>query len=387
MIRYVNRKNTNSLKWDRLQENFSRDDLLPLWVADMDYETPSFVKEAVEEYISHPLGYYRVPEAYYDNFIRWESKRHAYEIRKEWIRFAPGVVPGIYWVIGEFTRPGDHVLIQTPVYHPFSSAVEDQKGRVLVRSPLHFDGKRYGFDRDELERDIRDNDVKAMVLCNPHNPVGRVWTREELAEVADICRRYDVILISDEIHQDFENPDLGVKMTPCALASDYQKIVTLTSGGKTFNLGGLQNAYVVIEDEEIRRRYDAYAASVGCHGGNSVGYVATEAAYGGGEKWVDELLRMIYDHYSYVSERLSRELPKVRFPVLEGTYLMWLDFSEYFDAEGQMKEFFEGKCGLAFNYGSVFGGKEYGRFVRLNLATSMANLDLALDRIVEQIRG
>ena len=383
MIKYVERKNTDSMKWDGLENTFGADGLLPLWVADMDFRIDEHIIRAMHDYVEMGLpGYYKVPGSYYEAFIDWEKNEHGYSVQKEWIRFSPGIVVGFHIAIQVLTKPGDHVLISTPVYYPFSNAIKNND-RIIVGSELVNKDGCYHIDFEDFESKIRDNDIKAFILCSPHNPVCRVWTEEELKTMLDICRKYNVPIISDEIHQDlvFES---SRHVPTLSLAEKSDRIIMFAAASKAFNIAGLQNSIVVIPNEKLREEWDAFMICLRINQGNALGYVATEAAFRYGKDWLREAKAVIMGNYEYICEEFSKKLPKVVMTPLEGTYLAWADFGAYLSAD-EIQPFMQDKCKLAFDYGPWFGGDRSGTFVRINLATSRENIEDMCMRIVSNM--
>lgn len=382
---YKDRFGTDCNKWDGCEEKFGDENLLPLWVADMDFEAPSCVKQALKEYVDFGVfGYYQIPNRYYEAFINWEKTYHDYDVKKEWIRFAPGVVPAFNWLIHILTNERDGVLITPPVYYPFKDAVVNNN-RTLVESPLMRLEDHYELDYEDFERKIKEQNVKLFIFCTPHNPVGRVWKRDEIVKVLDICKKYGVYVIADEIHQDIIMD--GYQKVTAAATGNYDEImVTLTAATKTFNLAGCQNSIVVIPNESLRKRYDDYLTRLRITGGNAFGYIAVQSAYDGGRKWLDEVLNIIEENYHLMKSILEEKLPKVWIPKLEGTYLMWIDLGAYVSAD-EIESVIQKDCGLAVDYGSWFGGESYGTFIRVNLATREENIRLAAEKIVEALEA
>lgn len=383
---YRDRQGSGSVKWDGLEAFFGDGGLMPLWVADMDFSCPDCVRQAMEGLAQNNLyGYFMPPQDAFDAFYRWERDRHGYEIKPEWVRYTHGVVTAIYRLISALTQKGDACAILTPSYYPFMDAVRDT-GRRLVCSRLKNDGGYYTPDYKDFEKKIIENRVKLFIMSSPQNPVGRIWKREELAALLDICARHKVYVISDEIHQDIEL--FGNKHTPAALtypAEDF--LITVTAATKTFNLAGLSHSTAIIESEEIRRRYDEYAKTL--HGGDNItGYVAAAAAYVGGEKWLSDCLLQTEHNAMLIKSELERGLPAAVLSPLEGTYLQWIDLGAYLTAdkiEAAMKE----KCRLAVDYGSqFFPDNEPGEcHIRVNLATSSENIKEAARRLALLARG
>ena len=380
---FRDRRGTNAMKWNYLDRiGFKGENLLGMWVADMDFASPECVRRALREAADFGVfGYDAAPKEYHEAFIAWEKERHGLEIDREWIRFSPGVVTGFYWLVKMLTEPGDSVLIQTPVYYPFMSAIEDQ-GRKLVRSELVNTNGIYTVDFEDFERKITEEAVRVFILCSPHNPIGRIWTRSELAKMLEICRRHSVKVISDEIHHDFELG--GHRHTPTLAVGDYGDMVAmLTAPSKTFNLAGLQNSFVILPDKDIRDRYDAALRDVHIMGGNSLGNVAAAAAYTGGADWLESVLRTVEDNDALFRARLAEGLPKAVISPLEGTYLLWVDLGAYVAAE-DIKTVMEERCGLALDYGTQFGGNAPCH-IRVNLATDGAVVEEAAARLIRNL--
>lgn len=381
---YKERRHTDSKKWDACREQFGEEELLPMWVADMDFEAPACVREALRKYVDFGVfGYYHPSEEYGEAFVRWEAARHGYQVEKEWLRFSPGVVPAVNWLVQILTKEEDHVLIMPPVYYPFKDSLINNH-RQVTESPLIRRENSYVIDYEDFERKIEEEDVKLFILCSPHNPVGRVWKKEEIRRVMDICKKHGVYVISDEIHQDLVMK--GHSHIPTATAGDYDEIlVTLTAATKTFNLAACQNSIVILPDPGLRERYDAYTDRIRIKGGNSFGYVAVQSAYEGGAGWLTEVLEIIEDNYNCLKQMLEEALPKVWVAQMEGTYLMWIDLGAYLRPE-EMEQVIQEKCGLAVDYGSWFGKGENETFIRVNLATKQENVRLAGERIIEALR-
>ena len=378
-VRYKERKNSDCEKWDGLLEGYGRNDLLPVWVADMDFEAASCVKEALQKCIDFNVyGYYYVPESFYNSIISWEEKYQGYSIKKEWIRFIPGVMPAIYWIIQMWTKKDEAVLVMPPVYSPFSKAVRHTDRR-LVECPLRKEGEFYTMDLKLFEQKLQEENVKVFILCSPHNPVGRVWKKEELCAVLDICKKYGVYVIADEIHQDIIMS--GYKKTTAATCGDYDdNIITLTSVSKSFNLAGFQSAYAIIPSAKNRQIYDGFMKKIHIVEGTNFAYIVMQAVYEKGRPWLENVCEIIESNYDYIKKELKEILPEVKIAPLEGTYLTWLDMSAYVEPE-QMKQIMVEKCRLAVDFGEWFGGKEYQSHIRLNLATSRENIKEVVRRM------
>lgn len=384
-LEYVDRSNTDSMKWDGLQETFNADGLLPLWVADMDFRVDDNITAAIMDYLKTGIpGYYKVPDGYYDAFIRWERAQHGLEVSREWIRFSPGVVTGFHMAVQMLTGPGDAVLLSTPVYYPFINAVRNND-RKLITSELVNNGGKYTVDFEDFENKIRDNDVKLYILSSPHNPVSRVWHEDELRKMLGICRKYGVTVISDEIHHDLVFGD-NKHIPTLSAAEDGDKIVMMTAASKSFNLAGFQNSLIVIKDEELRNIWDRYTDGNRIKGGTAIGYIATRAAFEHGLPWLEEVKKTIEGNFEAVSAAFRSELEGVVITPLEGTYLAWFDFGEYLRPD-ELQSFMQDKCGLAFDYGAWFGGNKSGSHIRINMATSRENVLEAADRIIKNLKG
>lgn len=380
---FRDRRGTNAMKWNHLDKiGFRGENLLGMWVADMDFAAPASVREALRQAADFGVfGYDAPPMDYQDAFIAWEKERHGLTVEKEWIRFSPGVVTGFYWLVKKLTEPGDAVLIQTPVYYPFMSAIEDQ-GRRMVKSELVNTDGVYTIDFEDFERKIVTEGVRVFILCSPHNPIGRIWTRDELERMLSICRAHGVKVISDEIHHDFELR--GHKHVPTLSVGDYGDMVAmLTAPSKTFNLAGLQNSFVILPDAGIREKYDEALRDVHIMGGNSLGNVAAAAAYTGGADWLSSVLRTVEDNEALFRARLAEGLPKAVVSPLEGTYLLWVDLGAYVSGE-DIKTVMEERCALALDYGFQFGGNAPCH-IRVNLATDGAVVEECANRLIRAL--
>ncbi len=382
-IKYVDRVGTDCNKWDSMDARFGDNDLMALWVADMDFMVPECVRKAAREYADFGIyGYYKVPDAYYQNFIDWEEKYHHCHIEKQWLRFSPGVVSPINWYVNMKTQPGDGIIVLTPVYYPFLDAIRDN-GRQLISCDLVRKDKVYHIDYADFEKKIVDNKVKLFILSSPHNPVGRVWKKEELEQLLAICRKHQVFVVADEIHHDLIMP--GYEHTEILNIPGYtDMLVVLTAGSKTFNLAGCKNSFVILPDEKLRQEYDDFLATLRIRGGNAFGYVAVAAAFGGGRPWLEGVIDIIHKNAQYVEETLAEKLPEAVVSPLEGTYLQWVDLGAYVKPN-ETQELIQNKCRLAVDYGEWFGGERFGSFIRLNLATSPENIKEAVSRIIKNI--
>lgn len=379
-LKYVDRRNTNCGKWDGLSYMFGRDDLIAMWVADMDFQAPGCVKEAMMHYVEQGVfGYYAVPPSYYDAFLEWEKKHYDFQVEKEWIRFSPGVVAGFSWAIQIMTDPGDAVIVMTPVYYPFMNAIKNNK-RKLITCDLKNQKGIYTIDYDNFEKKIEENQVKLFIMCSPHNPVGRVWKKEELSRMLEICKKHHVMVISDEIHQDLTYE--GHKNIPALLDEEYHDmLISMTAPSKTFNLAGVQNSIILIANNALRQKWDQFVEGIRVKSGNTFGYIAAEAAYRGGEEWYEAVKCQIVKNFYYLSDTLKEKLPQVVVSPLEGTYLAWVDLRAYEKTE-KIKDKIINECKLAVDFGDWFGGERYRGFIRMNLATSFENVVTAVDGLV-----
>ena len=383
LVKPIDRKGTNCFKWDSVLESYGTEDIIPMSVADMDFKEPECVTKALHDYIdSSAFGYYQVNDSYFEAFIAWEEKYHGYKVEKDWIRFSPGVVPAINWFVDFWTKEGDAIMVTTPVYYPFMHAVDNHGRKLIMCDLVNTDGV-YTIDFGKFERMIEEENVKMFILCSPHNPIGRVWTRGELTKISEICAVHGVTLLSDEIHGDFVYEGEHVATAMCA--PDPTKVVTLTSASKTFNLAALQNSFIIIPDEEMRKAYDGFCVRINNRSGNAFGYVAYEAAYRGGRAWLDELKGIILENYRILKETLTAEDLKVTVSPLEGTYLAWVDLGAYVDKD-TVEDFLVKECGVGLDYGSWFGGDRFAGFARFNLATPTELVKKAAENVAAAIR-
>ena len=371
---------TSSLKWSYRRRFCGEEDVLPLWVADMDFPVAPEIQEAIRARTEHPIyGYPVRQDGFYESLMGWTQRRYGWEIRREWICYSPGIVPAINLAVLAFTQPGDKVVIQSPVYYPFGAAVLNN-GRQLVDNPLRLEGDLYVMDLADLERKI-DSRTKLLILCSPHNPVGRVWTREELTALAELCARKNLIVVSDEIHGDLVMP--GFRHTCFASISEDAASRTLTclAVSKTFNLAGLCTANIVIPDHRLRDGFVTAAGNLGLGTSNVFGIVAQEAAYFKGEPWLEELIRYVDGNYRRLKSVLEGGIPGIRVLPLEGTYLAWVDCRSLGKTDPELKDFFLHKAKVWLDDGPMFGAGGSG-FMRVNLACPRATLDAAIERIL-----
>ncbi len=374
----TDRTGTGSVKADGMAGYFGADGLVPMWVADMDFRVPDCVTEAIKERAEHGIfGYPLVTAGFYDSIINWMKNRHSWDVKAEWIVFTPGIVPALTMSVMVYTEPGDKVLLQSPVYPPFFSSIKDNK-REIVNNTLVEEGGRYGIDFDQLDYLLSQN-VKVMFFCNPHNPVGRVWSAAEVRRVVELCNRHNVVLISDEIHSDLVfSPHNHL---PAAMAgAGNDNMVICMAPSKTFNLAGMASAFMIIPNNKLRMRMKQLLQNLHIHYGNIFGLVALQAAYEGGADWLDALLHYLKGNFDTVESFFREELPQIRPVIPEGTYLVWLDCRGMGMDDTQLKEFFIRQAGVAMNPGTAFGpgGKGYHR---LNAGCPRSTLIRALGMI------
>ncbi len=382
--RIINRKNTNSIKWDALKEIFGQDDLIPLWVADMDFPAPEEVTQALIERAKHPIyGYSNLGEEYYNAIINWTKQRHNWSIEKDWIMYTPGVVPAINWIIQSFTAPGDKIIIQEPVYHPFKNSIA-LNDRITVNNELKFENGVYRMDFENLEASI-DKDVKLFILCNPHNPVGRVWEKWELERLGEICLKHNILVVSDEIHSDL----IYEGYTHIPFASISQKFadnsIVCTAPTKTFNLAGLQCSNIIIPNKKVRDAFKSTLEKQHIQEATPFGIAGVQAAYQHGEQWLNEVMKYINNNLEFMIDYLNKNLPEVKVIKPQGTYLIWVDFRGLKISREELNNILLNKAKVALNDGYMFGESGYN-FQRINIACPKPLLEEALKRICEAFK-
>ena len=376
----VDRTNTYSIKYDGRQMFFGSDDVLPLWVADMDFKTPDFIINALKKRLEHEvLGYTFRSDSYFESIVSWLDKRHGWAVEKEWISFSPGVVAGLTLAVDTYTKPGDEVIVQPPVYFPFFDLIKGT-GRKMVENPLKLENGRYYFDLEDLKRKITPK-TKMLLLCNPQNPGGMAWTKEELTDLANICLENKVLIVSDEIHSDlvFE----GHKHIPLPSISEEiaNNCVVCMAGSKTFNIAGLTTSFVVIPNKQLFARYERTLKVPHLHMGNIFGTMALETAYWEGASWVDQMVGYLQANYNFLESFLKENIPQIIPMKPEATYLIWLDFSSFNLNDAELNEKLI-KAGVGLNKGVQFGAQGAG-FMRINIGCPRNILELALLRIKE----
>lgn len=377
----IDRRATNSYKWDSAPEG-----ALPMWVADMDFRTAPAIIDALQKRVAHGIfGYTRVPDAYYDAVTSWFSRRHGWDIDREWIIYTSGVVPAVSAVIKALTVPGDKVIVQTPVYNCFFSSIRNN-GCEIVSNPLRRTADTYKMDFDALERCAADPRTKVMLLCNPHNPAGRVWTPDELTRLGNICLRNGVTVVADEIHCELVYQ--GFKYTPFASLSDafLHRSVTCVSPSKAFNIAGLQIANIVAFDNDLRSRIDKAININEVCDVNPFGVAATIAAYNEGEEWLNQLVDYLHGNYEAMAEFCRRELPEFPITRLEGTYLVWMDCSSLGMSSDALEHALLDDARLWLNAGTMYGAEGEG-YMRWNIACPRSVMLDGLNRFLNFVRS
>ncbi|MBO4672812.1 MAG: pyridoxal phosphate-dependent aminotransferase [Bacteroidaceae bacterium] len=379
----INRRSTNCVKWDELEDA----DVIPMWVADMDFETAPCILQALQERMKHGcFGYTLVPESYYEATIQWFSRRHGWLIDRKSFIYTSGVVPAISAIIKAMAIAGDKVLIQTPVYNCFFSSIRNN-GCEIVENPLRREGTTYRVDWEDFEAKCSDPMVKIFLLCNPHNPAGRVWTREELQRMGEICRRNNVFVISDEIHCEFVKPDARPYIPYASISEEFaQHSAVCVSPSKAFNIAGLQIANIIVPHQEIRQRVDKAININEVCDVNPFGVIALQAAYTDeGEEWLNELNEYIYGNYVMAKEMLQSALPHCPVTTLEGTYLLWLDIRATGRTSDEVANHLLRHAKVYVNPGTMYGQTAGEGFIRINLATRLNLVEEGIRRLISGI--
>jgi len=374
----IQRENTYCVKYDGRQEIFGRADVLPMWVADMDFEIPNFIQNAVIKRAEHPVyGYSFMSDEYFQAIIHWVKTRHHWNIKREWISYTPGVVPAINFAVMSYSSRGDGIIVQPPVYFPFFEAIKNNERR-QINNQLIYEDSHYRIDFNDLEEKAKS--AKLLLLSHPHNPTGRCWTKDELKTIGDICVRNNVIIISDEIHNDLVLPEF--KHYPMAALSEEiaNNTVTCIAPSKTFNIAGLATSSVIISNNDLRKRFRKTLQQLHILKGNFFGTTASTAGYRNGAPWVDALMQYIRGNFDYLAEFLNTELPSIKLTHPEATYLAWLDFRETGLSDKQIKDKLILEAQLGFSHGPVFGEGGQG-FQRMNLAAPRSTVEEACQRL------
>ena len=376
----IDRSGTSAIKLEGVKEIWGREDLIPLWVADMDFATAPFVTEAIRQRLDNPvLGYTAKPDSYYQAIINWNKSRYGLDVEKEMIHFVPGIVPGLGMALNTFTQPGDKVMIQPPVYGPFHW-LNTRADRTLVTNPLKLVDGTYRMDMEAFREQVKG--CKVFILCNPHNPGGIVWTEEELNEVAEICYEEGVLVFSDEIHADLTLPPH--KHRPFAMVSEKARMnsVTFMSPSKAFNMPGLTASHALVFNSKLRRKFHAFLESCELNLGHVFAFLAVEAAYSNGTEWLDQCLAYIQGNIDYVDAFLQEHTPKIKVIRPQASFLVWLDCREMGLTQEALVDFFVDKAHLALNDGTAFGQEGTG-FMRLNVASPRSVLEQAMKQLAE----
>lgn len=378
------RTNTRSVKWDMLKPVFQTDDVLPMWVADMDFKAPQAVNDALKARAEHGIyGYTIIDEDVKGSITNWVKKRHNWTIKQDWLSFSPGVVASLHMAIQTFTKPNDKVLIQTPVYTPFYKVIEGHD-RQVIKNKLVLEDNYYTIDFEDMEEKLKD--VQAFMFCSPHNPVGRVWKEDELRKMAELCLKHDVVILSDEIHADLIYP--GQKHIPIAALSEdiADQTITFMSPSKSFNLAGLQASYIITSNKEKRDALDQQLLKQGHNMLNTMGNTALHAAYQHGEEWLDELRHVLEENRDYATEMLEGKTDALQVTRTEGTYLLWIDCSKLNMSKTELKKFMIENAKVGLNAGADYGD-EGDAFMRMNLACPKKTVEEGVDRIIQAVNN
>lgn len=377
----IKRETTCSLKYDARKDTFGRADVIPLWVADMDFAAPPAISLALTERATHPIyGYTIYPDSLYESLISWFKRRHGWDVKREWIVLCPGVVPSLHAAVMAFTKPNESAIVQPPVYSPFFNAVTNS-GRQLVENPLRLENNHYTMDFDHLEQCAAN--AHLLLLCSPHNPVSRVWRKDELKRLLQIAEKHELVIFSDEIHADLIYPDCKHHML-ATLSEHTNNIVTAVAPSKTFNIPGLNLSALIIPDAENRRAVTAAFDTMHVSAANPFSIVAFEAAYREGETWLDAMLAYLKETRDFVTGYLTANLPQIHLIAPEGTYLLWLDCRDLGMNDAQLKHFFVHEAGVGLSAGTLFGEAGSG-FMRMNIGAPRRVIANALDNIVKAL--
>ena len=381
----IDRKGTNCLKYDFARERGHSEEELPLWVADMDFQTAPEIVERLQRSVAHGIfGYSEGKDSYFQALAGWYEKHFGWTVKREWLVKTPGVVFAIAAAVRAFTKEGDAVLLQQPVYYPFSQVIRDNGRKIVDNTLVQGEDGRYRINFTDFEEKIRSCKVKLFFLCNPHNPVGRVWTKEELLRLGDICEKYGVIVVSDEIHADFVFE--GSHQVLAGLKESYRKfVVTCTAPSKTFSLAGLQASKIFIPDDALRRKFEQAVGASGYSQLNTMGLVACETAYRHGGEWYDAVKAYIRENLTYAQAFLAEQIPQVKAVEPEGTYLLWVDFRSLGLSRRELEDLIVKKAGLWLDSGDIFGAAGRG-FERINVACPRSVLTEALERLTRAVR-
>lgn len=379
----IERRGTDCVKFDGLKQAFGNENLIPLWVADMDFRTPDFIVDAIKKRCEHELfGYTFGSDAYYESIINWVDYKYKWKIRREWINYIPGIVKGIGFVLQCFTKPGDKVIIQPPVYHPFRIVPESMK-REVVYNPLKLVDGQYEMDFEQLES-IIDEQCKVLILSNPHNPGGIVWKRDTLAKLAEICARHGVLVISDEIHAEMAYPQYAHHPFATVSETAASCCITFMAPSKTFNIAGIVTSYAIIPDEHIRETFYSFMEAGEFCAGTIFAYTATTAAYTYGAEWLQQMRMYIMENVRYVDDFLKANLPQIKAYPPQASFLVWLDCRDLNLSQPELVSLFQDKAGLALNDGSMFGPGGEG-YMRMNIGCPRSVLEKAMNALKKAV--
>lgn len=377
-------KRIQSEKWCERKKIFGTDDVIPMWVADMDFESPKPVIDAIVKRAKHGIfGYTYMPSSYYQSIIQWFKNKYDWEIQKNWINYSPGVVPALSFIALAFSKPGDKIILQSPVYRRFFEVI-NQNGRQVLNSPLKLKDGRYIIDFDDFKKKASDPKAKLFFLCNPHNPVGRVWTREELIKLGEICIKNNILIVSDEIHSDFVYKGYKHSVFPSISEEFAQNSIILNAPSKTFNLAGLQTSIVIIPNQKYYNIYNNMVSALKLTRGNVFGLVALEASYEFSEEWMHQLLEYLEGNVNYLIKFFKEKVPKIKVIKPEATYLLWLDCRDLGLNDLELREFMIKKAKVGFLEGYQFGQGGEG-FQRINIGCPRVILKEALERIEKAV--
>lgn len=380
----IDRCNTGSLKWDFCEKYLDADDVLPMWVADMDFQAPAPVIEAVKERAEHGIyGYAEESRSFYEAAASWLQQRHNWPVKTDWLQFCPGIVPAVHLLVQTFTHPGDQVIVQTPVYYPFFGAITTA-GCHILNNPLKLENGRYLMDFDDLEK--KANQAKLLILCSPHNPGGILWSRDDLLRLGDICLKNNLLVISDEIHADLVL--YKQKHWPFASLSEELAMnsITTVAPSKTFNLAGLQASYVITPNPDLATAYKSALEKAAIARPNLFAIAASEAAYNHGEEWLDQMLVYLEETHRFVENFIEKEIPKLSIIKAQASYLAWIDCRQLGFTPEELKDFMLKEAGLGLNQGYIFGEGGEG-FVRMNLGCPRALVARALEKLKHAVNS
>ena len=379
----IDRKGTNCIKVDKLDERYGRSDLTAMWVADMDFRTPDFIIDAIRKRCEHEVfGYTFAGDEYYDSITTWVQYKHNWSIKREWISYIPGIVKGLGFVLQCFTKPGDKVIIQPPVYHPFRLVPEDMK-REVVDNPLKLTDGGYEMDFEHLES-IIDDKCKVLILCSPHNPAGIVWSKDTLAKLADICVKHNILVVSDEIHAEIVYPQFKHHPFPTVSKAAANCSITFMAPSKTFNIAGIVSSYSIIPNDELRKTFYSFLQAGELSDGTIFAYEATTAAYTYGAEWLQQMRTYVMENVRFVETFLEHHIPAIKAYLPQASFLIWLDCRELGLSQTDLVKLFRDEAKLALNDGAMFGVNGEG-FMRMNIGCPRATIESALNALKKAV--